>query len=204
VSSNVAWRAGTTFSTDAFLDGIKDKLDYVGVDYYYPGYRASDLTYTLLGTAWKAQLDPFGMYMALRAAHRAFPRLPVMVTENGMPTDDGQPRADGYSRQDDLTDTVYWLQRARAAGVPVIGYLYWSLTDNYEFGNYRSRFGLYTVDVLTDPSLRRRPTAAVAVYRHTIRARGVPRDYRLVRTPRRADCALVAAADRATCTAAAR
>jgi beta-glucosidase len=51
------------------------------------------------------------------------------------------------------------MQRARDAGVPVIGYLYWSLTDNYEFGSYTSRFGLYTVDVRTDRSLSAsRPT----------------------------------------------
>jgi beta-glucosidase len=206
VSSNVVWQrnAAMTVAQDPFLQGVKDKLDYFGVDYYYPGYKDSDLTNAILGTGWKAQLDPFGIYTALRELHRAFPALPIMVTENGMATDDGKRRADGYRRGQNLQDTVYWVQRARAAGVPVIGYLYWSLTDNYEFGSYRSRFGLYTVDVRTDPKLRRTATDAVAAYRSVIRKRGVPAAYRLVRRPARADCARVPVAERSTCAAAAR
>jgi beta-glucosidase len=46
--------------------------------------------------------------------------------------------------------------------------LYWSLTDNYEWGSYRSRFGLYSVDVIGDPTLTRAPTDAVETYRDVI------------------------------------
>ncbi len=31
-------------------------------------------------------------------------------------------------------------------GVPLIGYLHWSLTDNYEWGSFTPRFGLYRID----------------------------------------------------------
>ena len=31
-------------------------------------------------------------------------------------------------------------------GVPVEGYWHWSLVDNYEWGSYEPRFGLYGVD----------------------------------------------------------
>ena len=31
-------------------------------------------------------------------------------------------------------------------GVPVAGYWHWSLVDNYEWGSYEPRFGLYGVD----------------------------------------------------------
>ena len=79
------------------------------------------------------------------------------------------------------------------------GYLYWSLTDNYEFGNYRSRFGLYSVDVLNDPALRRVATDAVPAYRSVIKGSGVPADYSLARRPAAADCAKVLAADRTAC-----
>lgn len=58
--------------------------------------------------------------------------------------------------------------RAIAEGAPVFGYNYWSLTDNYEWGSYTPRFGLYTVDVNTDPTLTRRPTDAVETYRTII------------------------------------
>jgi beta-glucosidase len=78
---------------------------------------------------------------------------------------------------------VFWLQRAKADGMNVIGYNYWSLTDNYEWGSYAPRFGLYTVDVRTDPSLTRRPTDAVGTYNQLIAAGGVPPGYRPVRAP---------------------
>ena len=50
----------------------------------------------------------------------------------------------------------------------VFGYNYWSLTDNYEWGSYTPRFGLYTVDARTDPTLARRPTDGVEAYRAII------------------------------------
>jgi beta-glucosidase len=83
----------------------------------------------------------------------------------------------------------------------VVGYLYWSLTDNYEWGSYLPRFGLYTVNVRTDKRLARHPTRAVAAYRQIIRSRGVPGGFRPTERPRPADCgtASVAPQDRAAC-----
>jgi hypothetical protein len=46
--------------------------------------------------------------------------------------------------------------------------LYRSLTDNYEWGSYRPRFRLYSVDVVGGPSLTRVPTDAVETYRNVI------------------------------------
>jgi beta-glucosidase len=56
----------------------------------------------------------------------------------------------------------------------------WSLTDNFEWGSYTPRFGLYTVDTLRDPELKRVPTAAVDAYRVIIGAGGVGAAYRPV------------------------
>lgn len=205
VSTNLAWIGPATAEDPEFFSRVADKLDYIGLDYYYPGYSANDLTAVLSGTSWKAQLDPFGMYIALRTLARQFPRLPIIVTENGMPTDNGQQRADGYMRGQNLADNIYWLQRARDDGVKVVGYLYWSLTDNYEIGSFRGRFGLYTVDALTDPTLRRRPTDAVPVYRAITRRGGVAASYKLARRPAATDCQSQAVPEdlRATCLAAA-
>jgi beta-glucosidase len=155
--------------------------------------------------SWTIPLDPFGMYTALRSMHREFPQLPVLITENGLPTYNGHPRTDGVTRQENLRDTVYWVQRARQDGVPVIGYLYWSLTDNYEWGSYAARFGLYTVNVRTDRRLTRHATAAVPVYRRLITGRGNPSGFQPTERSTTADCASpsVAALDRAACLAAA-
>jgi beta-glucosidase len=209
VSSNYAWPgrgALASLETEPFLNAVKKQLDYVALDYYYPAY---DQTSTLLalsaGTSWTIPLDPFGIYTALRSLHRQFPHRPVLITENGMPTDNAQPRADGVTRSESLRDTLYWVQRARQDGVPVIGYLYWSLTDNYEWGSYAPRFGLYTVNVRSDRRLMRHPTAAVATYRHLINARGLPSSFHPAERPNAANCATLSVApqDRGACQAAA-
>lgn len=81
------------------------------------------------------------------------------------------------------------MERAREDGADVIGYNYWSITDNYEWGSYRPRFGLYTVDVLGDPTAARIPTDGVDAYRRIIHENGVGADYVPVMAP--AFCSLV-------------
>ncbi len=181
VSSNIVWTGDTFLSrlaqclTDwAFLDSITDRLDYVAVDYYMSDIRGSSRGHA----NWYP--DPPGLYRALRTLALRFPGKPLLVAENGMATENGKPRPDGVRREDALCDSVYWLQRARADGIDVIGYMVWSLTDNFEWGSYTPRFGLYTVNVMSDPALTRIPTAAVPAYHSIIADRGVPPDYRPV------------------------
>ncbi|MFF3572751.1 family 1 glycosylhydrolase [Nocardia jiangxiensis] len=192
VTSNIAYTAGTAepVVNGPMLDAIAAKLDYIGIDYYYGYSPQSALTTSPADfkKLWNQPLQPEGIYYALEYHARRFPGKPLYIVENGMPTYNGQPRADHYTRADDLRDTVYWLQRAKADGIPLIGYNYWSITDNYEWGSYAPRFGLYTVDVLTDPALTRRPTDAVPAYTAITRAGGVPAGYLPTRAP--AACAL--------------
>ncbi|MEV5833967.1 family 1 glycosylhydrolase [Nocardia sp. NPDC052112] len=198
VTSNVAYiPAGEDVVNMPFIDKIAARLDYVGIDYYY-GLSPDTATAQVenLTELWKNPLQPEGIYYALQHYSRRFPGKPLYIVENGMPTENGNPRADGYTRGDDLRDTIYWVQRAKADGMNVIGYNYWSLTDNYEWGSYTPRFGLYTVDALTDPALTRKPTDAVPAYTAITRDNGVPGDYRPTRAPR--PCSLVDAA--ASCT----
>ncbi|TDC80651.1 family 1 glycosylhydrolase [Actinomadura sp. 7K507] len=185
VSSNVAYGSAFNGIFDAALfNDVTDKLDFIGIDYYY-GANLENLTaaYALTGELWKIDPEPEGLYYVLKNYQRRVPHLPVYIVEHGMPTDDGKPGPDGYTRTDHLRDHMYWVQRAMAEGVKMMGLNYWSLTDNYEWGSYRPRFGLYTVDVLTDPSLKRRPTDAVPTYRSIIADRGVPSGYVPVRKP---------------------
>ncbi|QBS42141.1 family 1 glycosylhydrolase [Nocardia sp. CS682] len=202
VTSNVGYVAGAEGEVNgSFLDRIGHRLDYVGIDYYF-GY---DPVQSLLGgisratgsaipslpgtNIWDLPLRTEGIYYALQHYSRRYPGKPLYIVENGMPTENGRPRADGYSRSDHLRDTVYWIQRAKADGMNVIGYNYWSITDNYEWGSYTPRFGLYTVDVRTDPGLVRRPTDAVGTYTQLVAEGGVPDGYRPTRAP--APCFLV-------------
>jgi beta-glucosidase len=93
VSSNYAWPGNgalASFQTDPFIAAVADKLDYLAVDYYYPAYdQAKTLIALSNGTSYDIALDPFGMYTALRQMQRRYPRLPILVSENGMPTKNG-------------------------------------------------------------------------------------------------------------------
>jgi beta-glucosidase/6-phospho-beta-glucosidase/beta-galactosidase len=45
-----------------------------------------------------------------------------------------------------LRENLAALVGAIDAAVPVTGYWHWTLADNYEWGTYEPRFGLYGVD----------------------------------------------------------
>ncbi|NKT43155.1 family 1 glycosylhydrolase [Rhodococcus hoagii] len=191
VGSNLAFIPAVFGMLDTlFVDRVTDKLDFLGIDYYY-GVSLDNVSAIAAATDRFYDVDPQpdGIYHALMAYHRKLPDMPLYVVENGMPTDNAQARPDGYTRSDHLRDHIYWIERAREDGADVIGYNYWSITDNYEWGSYRPRFGLYTVDALTDPALTRRPTDAVATYRDLVAAGGVAPDYRPVKAA--AFCSLV-------------
>ena len=99
---------------------------------------------------WDTVSDPaaLGSWCATEAALR--PGLPLWVVENGMATRvrDGraEPRADGMDRPRYVREHLGAVADAVAAGVPVRAYLHWSLVDNYEWGTYEPRFGLFGLD----------------------------------------------------------
>lgn len=67
--------------------------------------------------------------------------LPLLVTENGIATDDDTRRVEYIRRALD------GVRKCREDGVPVIGYLHWSLLDNFEWQEgFSKTFGLIVVD----------------------------------------------------------
>ena len=83
---------------------------------------------------------PAALGHAVAHAHRATGK-PVFVTENGIAA------ADDAQRARYIPAAIASLDRARGEGVPVIGYLHWSLLDNFEWRRgYTQRFGLVAVD----------------------------------------------------------
>lgn len=161
------------FKRNWILESTADKCDYIALDYYYM-YRTEEEAVASASQPWNAPINPVGLYLALKKYSAAYPLLPILITENGMATENGAPRSDGWTRERHLAQMIYNVQRAYSEGVNVIGYCYWSITDNYEWGSFAPRFGLYTVDCLLDPDLERVPTAAVKVYKKIINKRCVP------------------------------
>jgi beta-glucosidase len=79
--------------------------------------------------------------------------VPLLVTENGIATNDET------LRRDFLMQHLINLSAALGSGINVIGYLYWSLMDNYEWAHgMEPHFGLAAVDYKTQ---ERRPRPCV-------------------------------------------
>jgi beta-glucosidase/6-phospho-beta-glucosidase/beta-galactosidase len=55
-------------------------------------------------------------------------------------------RPDGWNRPAFLRAHIAELLEAARRGAPVVGYLHWTLVDNYEWGSYAPRFGPHGVD----------------------------------------------------------
>ncbi len=70
--------------------------------------------------------------------------IPILVTENGIATEDDSQRI-AY-----IQEALTGVQRCLSDQIPVLGYLYWSLLDNFEWQKgYCKTFGLIAVDHTT-------------------------------------------------------
>lgn len=156
-------------SMNAPFFSLLGRFDYVAFDYYYRFTKLSQILNA--DETWRMPIYPDGLYNVLINYERRF-RKPILIAENGIATFNGEPREDGWKRGDHIIQHVQQMQRAIADGANVIGYYHWSITDNYEWGTYDSRFGLYRVDALKDAELKRIPTDGVDAYKAVIANHG--------------------------------
>jgi beta-glucosidase len=157
---------------------LENSFDFLGLNYYTReltvGHLFGDKHYEPTTAPGRPVNDmgweiyPEGLTRLLkRYAARPWP---LLVTENGLAD------ASGAVRPDFLRAHLYAVDRARAEGVNVGGYLFWSLIDNFEWSwGYTGRFGLFTIDFAGDPTLARRPTPAVETFREAARNLGTLR-----------------------------
>jgi len=131
----------------------KKTLDYIGVNYYgrnladarHWGIRhllldtCQDNHYPLRKNSLGWDIYPQGLYKLLLSLKKY--NLKVFITENGICT------SDDALRWDYIREHLEELHRAIGQGVGVIGYIYWSLIDNFEWDKgFTPRFGLVEVD----------------------------------------------------------
>jgi len=135
-------------------------LDFIGLNYYtrefvrhngfgFPGIVGQACTATVeqneptgkdSSLSW--EIYPKGLYTFLKDFSRY--KLPLLVSENGIGTDDDTGRSEF------IVEHLKAIAQAMQEGVHVIGYLYWSLLDNYEWAEgFVPRFGLIGVDYKT-------------------------------------------------------
>jgi beta-galactosidase len=90
------------------------------------------------------EVYPRGLYLLLKELASRYSGLELIVTENGV-----SDRTDRL-RPSYLVSHLYSTLKAMSEGVPVKGYLHWSLMDNYEWAQgFKQRFGLIMVDFET-------------------------------------------------------
>ncbi|MFH1016931.1 MAG: family 1 glycosylhydrolase [Pseudomonadota bacterium] len=153
------------------FEGLKGTQDFIGVNYYTRNrVDFSSLKHTedfqLVGeghattdVGW--EIYPEGIYRILKSVAKRYRGLPILVTENGL--------ADGADirRLEFLKDHLFQLSRAVREGVPLEGYCYWSLLDNFEWTEgFEPRFGLYEVDYRT---FERIPRLSARFFAHVAR-----------------------------------
>ena len=140
---------------------IAQPLDFVGVNQYQCERvrRGADERPELVPfpegfatTTMEWAVEPTTMYWMPKWLHERY-QLPLYITENGVAVSDWvslDGRCHDPLRIDFTQRFLRELARAIAEGVPVRGYLHWSLFDNYEWAHgYKQRFGLVHVDYQT-------------------------------------------------------
>lgn len=103
---------------------------------------------------------PWALGKAVGHAHRQTGR-PVLVTENGIATRNDDQRA-RY-----IPAAIASLRQVQSGGVPVLGYIHWSLLDNFEWRRgYAQHFGLVAVERRT---FRRTVKPSARIYAGLVR-----------------------------------
>lgn len=126
---------------------------YAAANYYdIPGRQNPCVTPGLPRTAMGTPVTPDVLYWTAKFVHRRY-HLPVLITENGMTNCDWvmlDGKVHDPQRSDFIRRYLRGLSRAIDEGIPVLGYHYWSLLDNFEWAlGYDERFGLVYVDFQT-------------------------------------------------------
>ncbi|WP_299671377.1 GH1 family beta-glucosidase [uncultured Roseobacter sp.] len=146
---------------------IGQPLDWCGLNYYtckriaptdgpWPAHQEVNGPLPKTQMGW--EIYPEGLHHFLTWVHETYTKgLPLYVTENGMANPDEAGVRDD-ARIEYLNAHISAAQQAMAEGVPLKGYTFWSLMDNYEWAlGYEKRFGLIHVDFKT---LDRTPKAS--------------------------------------------
>jgi len=151
-------------------------FDYIATDYYDPflahifrlpifsdfEFKTKDFRGWLMSGItskwWDWRSLPEGLHYFCQYYSREFGHLvgqthcPILIAENGMairrkPDNSiATHRSDSMLRSEFLRAHVQQVKRLVQEGIPILGYLHWSMTDNYEWGSYTPRFGLFSID----------------------------------------------------------
>jgi len=143
-------------------------LDFLGVNYYnrnIVSFTVHGFVKTSPGTGPVSDTDqevyPVGLERVLKKVASRYP-VPILITENGVAD------STDHLRPNFLRSHIHYLMKARDHDhIPVIGYMHWSLTDNFEWSyGLNIRYGLVEIDYANN--LKRIPRPSYYVYKDLI------------------------------------
>ncbi|KAJ8623453.1 hypothetical protein MRB53_031982 [Persea americana] len=129
-----------------FIDSISNKLDFIGINYYGQEVISGAGLKLVESDEYSESgrgVYPDGLYRMLLQFHERYKHLkiPFIITENGV--------SDGTDliRRPYILEHLLAVYAAIKMGVPVLGYLFWTTSDNWEWADgYGPKFGLVAVD----------------------------------------------------------
>jgi len=139
----------------------KYRMDFLSLSYYYTkvndssrdSFNASDKSVNpYLGkSTWGWEIDPLGLRTCLNTYGDRYPRVPIMITENGLGAED--TLIDGEIHDDYrisyLHEHIKQMSEAIADGVNLTAYCMWSPIDivSCSSAEMKKRYGLIYVDL---------------------------------------------------------
>ncbi|KAF8094662.1 hypothetical protein N665_0358s0042 [Sinapis alba] len=141
-----------------YIDSISKKLDFIGINYYGQecvygvGIKLVETDeYSESGRG----IYPDGLYRVLLMLHYRYKHLkiPFIVTENGVSDETD------VIRRPYLIEHLLAIYAAMLKSVPVLGYIFWTISDNWEWADgYGPKFGLVAVDRSNNLARKLRPS----------------------------------------------
>lgn len=132
------------------------KIDYISANVYEPFGEARALGVPGAGPKWWENAVDGDIYRTMiHAYHEGNVGLPIYMGENSIAYEQPRagravPRPDGWTRERYLKTYLMEMVRCMAEGVPIRGYLYWSLVDDFEWNaGFSPRLGLYNYDYVS-------------------------------------------------------
>lgn len=133
------------FGNEFFINRVKGRQDFLGVNYYFAnkfvGRRVDNTQSKTSDLGWPMQPDKLGPLL-VQLSYKY--NLPIIVTESGVAD------ADDVHRKWWILENIKSIDLAKKNGAVVLGYIHWSLLDNFEWAEgFWPRFGLVAVDFKT-------------------------------------------------------
>jgi beta-glucosidase len=132
------------------------KIDYISANVYEPFGEARALGRAGAGPKWWENAVDGDIYRTMILAYNeGNTGLPIYMGENSIAYEQPRsgravPRPDGWTRERYLKTYLMEMVRCMSEGVPIRGYLYWSLVDDFEWNaGFSPRLGLYNYDYVS-------------------------------------------------------